>query len=87
MAVTDLEPVEAIRTLLASGLSEREVARRLSVSKGAVWRVKRGLPPRIPHADKVEERRWVLLDPADAAKLDARVSALEAQMARLSAPP
>jgi transcriptional regulator with XRE-family HTH domain len=82
--MSDLESVEAVRALLVDGVSQREIVRRLGVSKGFIWRVRRGKDPHVSCVlPRVEKSRPLILDPADASKLSERVRALEAAVADL----
>jgi predicted DNA-binding protein (UPF0251 family) len=76
--LSDDETIQAVRTLLASGVSQREIGRRLNISKGFLWRALRGKRPHVRAETASVEPRPLIIDPSDAAKLAERVSALEA---------
>lgn len=80
------EAVEAVRRLLLQGASQREVVRRLGVSKGFVWRVLRGQTPHVTGAgDQARSPRPLVIDPSDAQRLSERVTMLERQLAEVRA--
>jgi hypothetical protein len=79
------EAEQAVRLLLDEGVSQREITRRLTVSKGFVWRVRRGIVPHAPSESASPSRRIVLLDPSDAERLTVRVDALEKSLAEVGA--
>jgi transcriptional regulator with XRE-family HTH domain len=77
-----LDQSAAVKRLLDEGVSQRQVVARLGVSKGAVWRISKGKSPHVSRATS-EPRRPLMVSPEDAAKLDARLSAVERAVARL----
>jgi len=79
----ELDEVAAVRHLLEEGVPQRQIVARLGVSKGAIWRISRGEPPSGPRKETTP--RPLIVSPDDAERLAARVAALEAEVARLSA--
>jgi transcriptional regulator with XRE-family HTH domain len=82
--MTDAAAITAVRRLLAQGVSQREIVRRLGVSKGFVWRVVRGKAPHVVNAGtRVERPHPILLDPTDAVRLSERLSAVEDEIVEM----